>query len=186
MWNTQETSFPWKQPLEQITQTKRKLTWNSIILAQRCTTQEMQSVEPSLVIINQSLLWWWMQSPFSSQSAPEWTSTSTKGTTESLWHNVEQTHTHRTQIQGNLIKKKKQQLTTKSRPRQSTSAGTPLWGLQVFLGYRTSLRGKKKQRNVTQLQSLIKLNHKEHTVHSQCRLQSSTVTCVGCNFKFSF
>lgn len=32
------------------------------------------------------------------------------------------------------------ELTTKSRPLQRTSAGTPLWGLQVDLGYRTSLK----------------------------------------------
>ncbi len=34
-------------------------------------------------------------------------------------------------------------LTTKSRPRQSTSAGTPLWELQLFLGYSTSLSKTK-------------------------------------------
>lgn len=82
-----------------------------------------------------------MQFPFSSQSAPEWTSTSAR------WNNwVDKP----LQILKKKQKMKKtsilqQDLTTKSLPRQSTSAGTPLWGLQVFLGYRTSLRRERER-----------------------------------------
>lgn len=45
-----------------------------------------------------------------------------------------------------------EQLTTKSLPRQRTSAGTPLWGLQVFLGNRTSLGGQEREAALVQLQ----------------------------------
>lgn len=98
------------------------------------------------------LLWWWRWPPFSSRSAPEWTSKSVnRKKTQSLWF---QNHKHTQNTPGWLIlghfnkgekKTNKQQLTTKSLPRQSTSAGTPLWGLHVFLGYKTSLNGEKNK-----------------------------------------
>ncbi len=70
-------------------------------------------------------------------------------------------------------------LTTKSRPRQSTSAGTPLWELQVFLGYSTSL---SKTKNTHRSLALHLLRHHALT---QCReetnaiLTSSRPSCPG-------
>lgn len=48
-----------------------------------------------------------------------------------IWGRHTQSHLR---LQSLVVRADKEQLTTKSRPRQSTSAGTPLWGLQVFLG----------------------------------------------------
>lgn len=117
-----------------------------VILAQRCTIQEMQSVRPPVVITRQERSF---RDPYFDDGC------------DLLPHHralqSEPPHLQKEQLSHvgytlntlsgcviwcNLVKGNKQQLTTKSRPRQSTSAGTPLWGLQVFLGYRTSLRKK--------------------------------------------